>query len=75
MTPPMTRPMGPIYLIIILSIPVMITMPLARRDDWLAYVALVPMILFNVVMWPLLIMGIVRQIREKWRGDESDPPE
>ncbi|MBA2115950.1 hypothetical protein HOV93_31370 [Planctomycetes bacterium FF15] len=68
----MTRPMGPIYLILVVGIAVIIALPFGRRDDWMGTAAFIVTIVANLIFGTMMIMGVVRSILEKWSKGDSD---
>lgn len=61
MTPPMTRPMGPMLIILGGGIAVGLAIPFA-----LAVVAIV-----SVFFWSMYLLGIIRQLLTAWRNEDS----
>ena len=72
MTPPLTRPITPGLIFVMLILPLMaLAMPFARREDWIGWVAFLTICLGAVGLWVLLIFGWISNLRAR---DRSDSP-
>lgn len=71
MTPPMTRPMGPMLIILGGGIAVGLAIPFARRDDWLGWFSLAVVAIVSVFFWSMYLLGIIRQLLTAWRNEDS----
>ena len=68
----MTRPMGPMLIIVGGCLAVILVIPFARRDDLLGAISFGVITSVAVLFWSLLIAGMIRRMLAAWRTNDSE---